>query len=271
MEGYDIIGDVHGQAGKLEQLLRSLGYRHRDGAWRHPDRSVVFLGDLIDYGRRQLETVDLVRAMIDAGSARSVMGNHEFNAIAWYHGWRRHSESNFRDHEPFLDAVAGDPGRYEDLIGWMLDLPLWIEEDTVRFVHACWDDTHRATIGSSARLSLDDVRLGATKERDGERPTAMRSAVETLLKGPEDPDDTFIDHHNRLRCRRIEWWKDYSGPELCFFGHYRQSMEAPPLTAPRALCLDYSDRQGKNPLFAYRFDMGDRTLSEDKLVRFPLA
>ena len=34
--GYDIIGDVHGQIGKLEALLKKLGYRVKDGAWRHP-------------------------------------------------------------------------------------------------------------------------------------------------------------------------------------------------------------------------------------------
>jgi hypothetical protein len=38
---------------------------------------------LIDRGPKQLATVDLVRRMVEAGSARGVMGNHEFNAIAW--------------------------------------------------------------------------------------------------------------------------------------------------------------------------------------------
>ncbi|MEG0186401.1 MAG: metallophosphoesterase, partial [Stenotrophomonas sp.] len=78
---HDIIGDIHGQAGKLKALLKHLGYRERMGAWRHPERSARFVGDLIDRGPGQLETLDIVRRMIDAGSAEAILGNHEFNAI----------------------------------------------------------------------------------------------------------------------------------------------------------------------------------------------
>ena len=46
---YDIIGDIHGHAGALTALLRDLGYRHRGGAWRHPDRRAIFVVDFIDW------------------------------------------------------------------------------------------------------------------------------------------------------------------------------------------------------------------------------
>jgi Calcineurin-like phosphoesterase len=79
----DVIGDVHRQVDKLVALLTHLGYHDTGGTWRHSSRSVSFLGDLIDRGPKQLATVNLVRRMVEAGSARCVMGNHEFNAIAW--------------------------------------------------------------------------------------------------------------------------------------------------------------------------------------------
>ena len=48
---YDIIGDIHGQEDKLEALLlRTLGYRDTAGAWRHPTRQELFVGDFIDRG-----------------------------------------------------------------------------------------------------------------------------------------------------------------------------------------------------------------------------
>ena len=80
---YDVIGDLHGQYDKLVSLLLHLGYSEQDGKWSHPDRIAVFVGDLIDRGPKQLETVGIVRAMVESGSAKCILGNHEFNAIAW--------------------------------------------------------------------------------------------------------------------------------------------------------------------------------------------
>src|SRR5947209_4548264 len=72
---FDIIGDVHGCAGELEELLARLGYvesslDHDDQAWGHrafvhPEgRKAVFLGDLVDRGPRNLDVVRLVRNMV---------------------------------------------------------------------------------------------------------------------------------------------------------------------------------------------------------------
>lgn len=57
VEGYDIIGDVHGHADEFEGLLRMMGYVPRGRGYRPPvGRQVVFLGDLIDHGPQQLST-----------------------------------------------------------------------------------------------------------------------------------------------------------------------------------------------------------------------
>jgi len=81
---YDIIGDIHGQAGELEELLTKLGYGCIGGVYRHDTRQVIFLGDFIDRGPHQRRVLNLVRAMVADGTALAVMGNHEFNAIAFY-------------------------------------------------------------------------------------------------------------------------------------------------------------------------------------------
>ena len=80
----DIIGDIHGHADVLRAMLAKLGYIERGGAYRHPERTVIFLGDFIDRGPKIRETLQIVRAMMDAGTARSVMGNHEHNAICFH-------------------------------------------------------------------------------------------------------------------------------------------------------------------------------------------
>lgn len=35
---FDVIGDIHGHASTLENLLEKMGYAKRDGVWCHPDR-----------------------------------------------------------------------------------------------------------------------------------------------------------------------------------------------------------------------------------------
>jgi len=80
---FDIIGDVHGCRAELEELLHRLGYRlRRDGQGRavgahHPDRTAVFVGDLVDRGPDSPGVLRLVMGMVADGDALCVMGNHE--------------------------------------------------------------------------------------------------------------------------------------------------------------------------------------------------
>jgi len=79
---FDIVGDVHGCAGELEELLGLLGYEVSGGAYRHPaGRRAVFVGDLVDRGPRILDTVEIVQAMVEQGSALAVPGNHDMKLV----------------------------------------------------------------------------------------------------------------------------------------------------------------------------------------------
>ena len=191
----DIIGDVHGHADRLEALLRALGYTHARGAWRHPSRTAIFVGDLIDRGPGQLRTLELVRDMVEAGTARVTMGNHEFNAIAWatrdpehpdHHLRPRHGEKgekNRRQHRAFLEEVGQDSAEHRSWIDWFRAMPLWIEMPGLRVVHACWSPRHvdelRPHLGADGRLS-DDLLVAASR-----RGSPLYEAMETVLKGAE--------------------------------------------------------------------------------------
>ena len=147
---YDIIGDVHGHADKLESLLAKLGYRNRNGCWRHPRRKAIFLGDFIDRGPDQLRSVEIPRRMVAEGAALAVMGNHEFNAIAWHtrhpskkDDYLRHPQRGDRCEEPPAARAIPFRGRarpvtHADIIGWFKTLPLWLDLPGIRIVHACW-------------------------------------------------------------------------------------------------------------------------------------
>jgi protein phosphatase len=79
---FDIVGDVHGCCDELEQLLDELGYVQTQGVYGHPGgRRAIFLGDLVDRGPRIVDTVRLVKAMVDAGTALCIPGNHDMKLV----------------------------------------------------------------------------------------------------------------------------------------------------------------------------------------------
>ena len=75
---FDIIGDVHGCHAELMSLLDRLGYDTGAEVVAHPEgRRAVFVGDLVDRGPAVAEVLDVAMAMVAAGSALCVAGNHE--------------------------------------------------------------------------------------------------------------------------------------------------------------------------------------------------
>lgn len=304
---YDLIGDIHGCSATLLELLQRLGYEPRDGAYRHPTRKAVFLGDFIDRGPGQRAVLDIVRPMVDGGHAYSVMGNHEFDAIAYatpdpVGGYlRRHSEKNVRQHRTFIEAFADDPDEYAATIAWFRSLPLWLDLDGVRVVHACWDRHAMARIRASQNGSalLGDALLLAACTRPGWE----YEAVKTLLKGKELPlaeGTSYPDKEGRLRhIMRVRWWdrgartyrEAFMGPESAlthipdddiegdhlieyshdeppvFLGHYWLEGTPQPL-ASNIACLDYSVGKPGGCLAAYRWQ-GESVLQPTHFVTVP--
>lgn len=209
--GYDVIGDVHGEGTKLERLLTNMGYTNERGYYAHPTRKAIFVGDLVDRGPEQLLAVRTAKAMADAGTATVVMGNHEFNAIAFHtpHPYRPgqylrpHSEKNIDQHGAFLDAVGFQSSDHDEVIDWFRTLPMWAEHDGLRVVHACWHEASMALVYNDPHL--DDELLVAASTWGA--PEFM--AIEVLLKGPDVPiDPGYYDKDNHFRdLARHAWWK----------------------------------------------------------------
>lgn len=210
---YDIIGDIHGHARTLAALLEKLGYSRNGGAFGHPRRKVIFLGDFIDRGPHQRETLDIVKPMVETGAALSVMGNHEFNAVAFATDsgqgdhLRPRNEKNCQQHAAFLHEYPADSRDYREIIDWFRTLPLWLDLGDIRIVHACWTPQLIARISQEfdgARLTSHLLRQASTRGR------WEYEAVETLLKGKEIPlpeGHYFHDAYGTKRHHiRIRWW-----------------------------------------------------------------
>jgi hypothetical protein len=303
---YDVIGDIHGHAGKLAALLRTLGYRERAGAWRHPDpgRAAIFVGDFIDRGPGQLATIAIVRGMLDAGTAQAVMGNHEFNAVAWHtpdrHAagghLRKRNGRNQAQHAAFLGEAAHDPALHQELVDWFLALPVWLDLPGLRVVHACWSPDHVARLQPLLRPGNRlDLALVEAASRRG---TLEYEAIETLLKGPEielPAGHSFLDPGGVERTRvRLRWWDatartyreagiangaqaqdlpDLPIPPASQGGYagdkpvlfgHYWESGTPRVQSPSAACVDYSACKG-GPLVAYRWQ-GEHALRDAHFV-----
>jgi hypothetical protein len=228
---FDIIGDLHGHAKMLIALLEKLGYRHTNGTWRHSDRKAIFLGDYIDRGPDQVETVNVVRRMVDAGSAMAIIGNHELNAIAWHtsdpenpgdylrpHFSDKYGEKNRMQHAAFLAEVESDPDLHREIVNWFQSLPLWLDLPELRVVHACWHPGFMTYLAPSLtdsnqlpRELMPEVSKEPDDEREKDTPSpSIFKATEMLTKGPETPlpaGHVFSDKDGHYRNRvRIRWW-----------------------------------------------------------------
>jgi hypothetical protein len=288
----DLIGDIHGHADKLEELLLKLGYANNNGAYSHPARKVLFVGDYIDRGPKIRETLKIVKAMVDSENAIALMGNHEYNALCFHFQetegghLRKHLIKNIIQHYETLKQFQNQQREYEEYLDWFKTLPLYYETDTFRAVHACWDNKNidflRQTLVND-RLT-DDLIYQSVK-----KGTALNKAIDQTLKGKEMkmPEGlSFTDKDGTIRTEiRIKWWEnpsemtyktisvepienlpeqpidiselksnDYykSKDKKVFFGHYWLKGELS-LYKENICCLDYSVAKG-GKLVAYRLD-----------------
>jgi len=310
---FDIIGDIHGYASKLEALLARLGYAKNGGVWQHRERQAIFVGDFVDRGPEQVQTVTMVKAMVDHGHARAVMGNHELNAIAWMTPdprepdsfMRVHSSKNWKQHKAFIEQVTENSKLHHEIIEWFKSLPLYLELDNLRIVHACW---HEPSIQTLSPILCEHQRV-----KDGHwvsllsKGTALYEAGETILKGLEielPHRHGFMDKDKNPRTQiRTKWWTThehityrdlaivppdvleqiphepveadlmpgYIGDKLLFVGHYWMS-GVPARLSQHVACVDYSiaaEKQGAKShhgkLCAYRYH-GEPELLDEHFV-----
>lgn len=311
---YDLIGDIHGYDLHLTELLNKLGYTERNSIWSHPTRKVIFLGDFVDRGSGQIETVNIVRNMSQNGHALAVMGNHEFNAVAYAmpdpkspdEFLRRHNENNIKQHAKFISAVGEGSALHEELIQWFKTLPLFLEFEGLRVVHACWHEPSfqllkAKYLDSNNCLKREAWQFAACKGHEA------YEAVEIILKGMEIklPDDIFFldkGGHRREHIRS-RWWQagattfkataiapsdamkvipeesiksdllpGYDGKKPLFLGHYWLQSEKPTPLTEHIACLDYSvasehkDEDNKHSKLVAYRWYGEQILTEDHFV-----
>jgi hypothetical protein len=224
---YDIIGDIHGHANKLEGLLLKLGYTCEDGVYHKEGHRLVFLGDLIDGGTQNHRVLHIVRNTVKNGLGVAVMGNHEYNAIC-YHSripgtdkyLRAHTPGRHKQHRTFLEEFPFGSDDAMETIEWFKTLPLFLDLGGFRAIHACWSkdsiDRIKPYLHDDNTIKSNSIVEFVTSA------DPFNASVEILLKGKEVELPPGISYHDKYGTERYhiraKWWgeKEKTFREIAF-------------------------------------------------------
>lgn len=300
--GFDIIGDVHGHADKLEALLLALGYQQDGAGFIHPRRKAIFVGDVIDRGPNVRRVVDIVVTMVESNSAYFILGNHEINFINWHRQIGLsgnfafpHSKSNQLQLHQTLRAYSEE--EQLALVDWLVNQPLFLEFPNFRVIHASWDQrfvTRYLEQFQTCCLSIEALRLSDTN------PWLLQG-IDRVTRGVNIrlPEGHFVMGNDGISRRRVraKFWSQspqvlgdvilqdealpdelhhfpltaiqqtslvHYGPQErpLFVGHYWQAVP-PRIFTHNIACVDFS-AAGRGPLVAYRWNQGDESLIDSQ-------
>ena len=231
----DLIGDVHGGFAALQVLLRKLGY-NSDG--EHPSgRRLVFLGDLIDRCEDSPAVFELVSNLCAHELAQCVLGNHELNILIkeerqgaeWFWGGTR----ILKNHGGCLPYAPSTANQQQSFIKFVSALPVALERDDLRVVHACWhNESINALRGKShGGLVHDQINQQLLPLKKNAQTIVERCLIDqndipikVVTSGLEKmAKSTFFAGGRPRKTERIPWWETYRDHQAVVFGHYWHS------------------------------------------------
>ena len=300
---YDIIGDVHGFAALLKKLLKAMGYSRTNGAWKHPQRTAIFIGDFINRGPEIRETLQIVRSMTEEGSAMAILGNHEYSAILYHikdsNGMylSRHIAGNRNQIQSTLTAFKAYKEEWREYLSWFRTLPFFIDLGKIRIAHAYWNDNEMQYL--SEFIPPGKLKKSLLRSIHEEQQPAA-SMIYKTLKGLEFqcPQDLILKCSKGMSRKvfRMNWWEspekknfrqlsfgnkfllpEYTVPveivpafepystekPIVFFGHYCLS-QGPAILQSNICCVD-GCVVGSEKLSAYRWS-GESTLKSEHII-----
>ncbi|MBC3881553.1 metallophosphoesterase [Undibacterium sp. LX40W] len=254
----DIIGDIHGEIDSLRQLLQELGY---DEEGKHAEnRHLVFVGDYCDRGPDSPAVIALVEKLVKAKRAFAILGNHELNLLrndakdgsGWYF------DSQYEhDQEKFAPFKRANEEEREQIRSFLLTLPIALEREDIRIVHAAWDlPAIKKLKANEGRPLLDLYKEWhlATQHRLNEiKPLVEQEKLDwphSLHHKHDIPPmlhahaqkDVINQNHNPMRiltsgiereakvpfytsgkwrfAERVQWWNEYDEATPVVIGHY---------------------------------------------------
>ncbi len=193
---FDIVGDVHGCADELRDLLQRLGWTcSPQGRWSHPDdRLLLFVGDLADRGPSSVEVLETVAALVEQERGLLILGNHDDKLLRFLHGRAVKLLHGLETTAAEFERL--DPTRRQSLTHRVIDLlehaPLWALADPeprsnkpfperLAVAHACWKPS---LLGASPQKTRSLCIYGPTTGRTD--PDGLPERLDWTLQHPAD-------------------------------------------------------------------------------------
>jgi len=294
----DFVGDIHANSKKFISLLEKLGYVFVNDKWEHSEnRQLVILGDFINAGFDNIQTLSILYKLWKSNKAIILLGNHEY-FLAWYYfkfartAFTSSKSPLINDYESLLNEFKNSVDELCVYTEWLLGFPLFIENDKFRAVHAYWSENNIEQIKPYKNLKQLFEKFENSKSKEKILKNAINETIEGLkiqlyvsckMDKPvkyrvkwwqniyNKPLPQSIMTHRPVKCPGIivapellPGFKHYAETEIpVFFGHY-WFQTLPYLLRNNVCCLDFGASKG-GYLVAYRWN-GEKELNVNNLV-----
>ena len=94
---------------------------------------------------------------------------------------RSYNAVHNKQHQATLEQFAKYPDEWKSYVEWFYTLPLFLDLQDLRIVHACWDDNHIAWLKNNSYFTLNDELLLASHQKN----TLAYEVINDTLKGKE--------------------------------------------------------------------------------------
>jgi bis(5'-nucleosyl)-tetraphosphatase (symmetrical) len=219
-----VIGDVQGCYDELCELLSKISFNPQTD-------TLYFLGDLINRGPKNLETINLIRSL---PRSSTVLGNHDLHFLAVASGCRQPSNKDtFEDILNSSDLAA--------IVDWFRQQPLVHSNDEFNctFVHAgiphIWTVEKANTLAREVETVLKgDGFVEFLENMYGNTPAIWHDALEgsmrhrtitnylTRMRFSSDEGELELSHKSKDRPKGFSPWFNFARNEndLILFGHW---------------------------------------------------
>jgi hypothetical protein len=184
---------------------------------------------------------------------KRILGNHELNILLgrrkydnpWYFG------EEFREDGFLVPEALADQGIRDKAKAFFGTLPLALEREDARVVHACWHismiemartETCVADFYEEHRHLIEDDQKSRPDLDESARNLGHqnRNPVKVLTSGLERrAAKPFLTGGKMHFEERVDWWEDYCDSQMCIFGHYWATFTNQ-YRHGAAYCIDFS-------------------------------